>query len=40
MSKKLANENKSIHITFTLKREKCPTVTLNGNQTPQGETAK
>ena len=35
-----ANENKSTHITFTLKRGTCPTVTLNGNQIPQGETAK
>ena len=35
-----ANENKSAHITFTLKSENCPTVTLNGNQISQGETAK
>jgi hypothetical protein len=35
-----ANENKSTHVTFTLKRENCPTVTMNGNQIPQGETAR
>jgi len=34
-----ADENKSTHVTFTLKRENCPTVKLNGNQIPQGETA-
>jgi hypothetical protein len=27
-----ANENKSTHVTFNLKRENCPTVALNGNQ--------
>jgi hypothetical protein len=35
-----ANENMSTHVTFTLKRENCPPVTLNGNQIPQGETDK
>jgi hypothetical protein len=35
-----ANENKSTHVAFTLKRENCPTITLNGNQIPQGETAR
>jgi hypothetical protein len=35
-----ANENKSTHATFTLKRENCPKVTLNRNQIPKGETAK
>jgi hypothetical protein len=35
-----ANENKSTNVTFTLKRENCPTVTLNGNQIPQGETSR
>jgi len=35
-----ANENKSTHVTFTIKTEDCSTVTLNGNQIPQGETAK
>ena len=29
-----ANENKSTRVTFTLKGENCPTVTLNGNQIP------
>ena len=33
-------ENKSTHVTFTLERENCSTVTLNGNRIPQGETAK
>jgi hypothetical protein len=28
------------NVTFTLKRENCPTVTLTGNKTPQGETAE
>jgi hypothetical protein len=35
-----ANEYKSTRFTFTLKRDNCPTVTLNGNQIPQGETAR
>jgi metal-sulfur cluster biosynthetic enzyme len=35
-----ANENKSTHVTFTLKTEPCPAVTLHGKQIPQGETAK
>jgi len=35
-----ANENKSTHITFSLKRETCPAVTLNGQHIPQRETAK
>ena len=35
-----ANENKSTHVTFTLKRENCPKVALNGNQIPQGKTVK
>jgi phosphoketolase len=30
-----ANENKSTHVTFTLKRENCLTVKLNGKQIPQ-----
>ena len=34
------NENKSTHITFTLNRETCPAVTLNGQYIPQRETAK
>jgi len=35
-----AIENKSTHITFSLKRETCPAVTLNGQHNPQRETAK
>jgi hypothetical protein len=35
-----ANENKSTHVTFSLKRETCPTVTLNGQHIPQEENAK
>jgi hypothetical protein len=35
-----ANENKSTHVTFSLKRETCPTVTLNRQHNPQEETAK
>jgi len=35
-----AHENKSTHITFTLNRETCPSVTLNGQYIPQRETAK
>ena len=35
-----AKENKSTHVTFTLKRENCPTIRLNGNKIPQGETVK
>jgi len=34
-----ANENEST-LTFSLKRETCPAVTLNGQHIPQGETAK
>jgi len=35
-----ANENKSTHVTFSLKREICPAVTLNGQHIPQEDTAK
>ena len=35
-----ANENKSTHVTFSLKSETCPAVTLNGRHIPQEETAK
>jgi len=35
-----ANENKSTHVTFSLKRETCPAVTLNGEHIPQEEAAK
>jgi len=31
-----ANENTWAHVTFNLKRENCPTFTVNGNQIPQG----
>ena len=34
------NENKSTHVTFGLRRETCPAVTLNGHSIPQRETAK
>jgi hypothetical protein len=34
------NENKSTHLTFSLKKETCPAVTLNGQHIPQEETAK
>jgi hypothetical protein len=35
-----ANEKKSTHVTFSLKRGTCPAVTLNGQCIPQRETAK
>lgn len=35
-----ANETKSSHITFTMRRETCPAVTLNNQQIPQTEEAK
>jgi len=35
-----AKENKSTYITFSLKRETCPAVTLNGQHIIQRETAK
>jgi len=35
-----ANENKSTHVTFSLKRETYPAVILNGQHIPQEETAK
>lgn len=35
-----ANEVKSQHVTFTLRKENCPVVTLNGSQLPQTEKAK
>ena len=34
------NENKCQHVTFTLRKETCPTVRLNGKQLPQSESAK
>ena len=35
-----ANEFKSSHITFTLKRGHCPEVKLNGNALPQSNEVK
>lgn len=35
-----ANENKSVHVTFTLRRSTCPPVTLNNNYLPQADDAK
>lgn len=35
-----ANETKSIHVTFTMKKDTCPPVTLNNHQLPQAEEAK
>lgn len=35
-----ANENKSVQVTFTLKKETCPPVTLNNNDIPQENVAK
>lgn len=35
-----ANEAKSQHITFSLRKETCPSVTLNGEQLPHADNAK
>jgi hypothetical protein len=35
-----ANESKSIHVTFTTRRETCPPVHINSMQLPQEEDAK
>lgn len=35
-----ANESKSVHVTFTMKRETCTPVLLNGHQLPQSNEAK
>lgn len=35
-----ANETKSTHVTFTMNREICPPVLLNGQQLPQANDAK
>jgi len=35
-----ANETKSTHVTFTLRREDCPAVYLNGKHIPQDATVK
>lgn len=34
------NETKSIHVTFTMKRDTCPPVKINNCQIPQAEDAK
>lgn len=34
------NESKSQHVTFTMKKENCPPVTLNGLQLPHSESVK
>jgi hypothetical protein len=34
------NETKSTHVTFTLRREDCPAVYLNGRHIPQDSTVK
>lgn len=36
----MANESKSVHITFTLKKTKCPTVSLNNRPVPQAVVVK
>ena len=36
----MANDNKSAHITFTLKKAKCPSVSLNGSPIPQTAVVK
>jgi hypothetical protein len=35
-----ANESKSIHVTFTTRRETCPLVHVNNVQLPQEEDVK
>ena len=35
-----ANESKSVHVTFKLKYETCPPITLNAQPIPQSEEAK
>lgn len=35
-----ANEKKSTHVTFTLKRDTCPPITLNNEMIPQADEAK
>src|SRR5204863_76548 len=34
------NESKSVHVTFTMRRETCPPVFLNNQPLPQSENAK
>ena len=36
----MASENKSAHITFTLKKAKCPSVSLNDRPIPQTAVVK
>ena len=35
-----ANEAKSVHVTFTLRKQQCPAVTLNNTEIPKSNTAK
>jgi hypothetical protein len=35
-----ANEDKSVHVTFTTQRETCPTVHINNVNLPQQEDVK
>ena len=35
-----ANEAKSVHVTFTLRKKDCPAVTLNNTEIPKSNTAK
>lgn len=35
-----ANQTKSTHVTFTLRKDTCPPVTLNGQEIPQADHAK
>ena len=35
-----ANESKSVHVTFTLKHETCPPITLSAQPISQSEEAK
>lgn len=34
-----ANQSKSAHVTFTLRKGDCPPVTVNGEQIPHDDTA-
>jgi hypothetical protein len=34
-----ANESKSIHVTFTTRREMCPPIHINNEQLPQDDDA-
>ncbi|GBP91929.1 RNA-directed DNA polymerase from mobile element jockey [Eumeta japonica] len=35
-----ANQSKSAHVTFTLRKGNCPPITLNGEQIPHSDAAK